>query len=62
MVIDAHGQVTHLRGYAMPGLYACGDVAAYLHVGVGYQAGLSIAGAIIFGRLAARHAAGLGPD
>ena len=57
LVTDGQGQVIHLRGHAIPGLYACGDVAAGRHVGVGYQAGLSLAGAMTFGMLAARHAA-----
>ena len=57
LVTNAHGQVIHLRGHAIPGLYACGDVAAGRHVGVGYQAGLSLAGAMTFGWLAAQHAA-----
>lgn len=55
---DANGQVLHLRGHAIPGLYACGEVAAWLHVGIGYQAGLSLAGGMTFGWLAAQHAAG----
>jgi len=49
--------VIHLRGHAIEGLYACGDVAASLHVGVGYQAGLSLGGGMTFGFLAAQHAA-----
>ena len=47
LLTDANGQVVHLRGHAIPGLYACGEVAAWLHVGIGYQAGLSLAGAAI---------------
>ena len=57
LVTNGVGQVTHLRGHAIPGLYACGEVASWRHVGVGYQAGLSLAGAITFGWLAACHAA-----
>ncbi len=57
LVTNGHGQVIHLRGHAIPGLYAVGDVAAGRHVGVGYQAGLSLAGAMTFGWLAAQHAA-----
>jgi 3-oxosteroid 1-dehydrogenase len=58
LVTDRNGQVVHLRGHPIPGLYACGEVASWRHVGVGYQAGLSLSGAITFGWLAARHAAG----
>jgi 3-oxosteroid 1-dehydrogenase len=58
LVTNREGQVMHLRGHSIPGLYACGEVASWLHVGVGYQAGLSLAGSITFGWLAARHAAG----
>jgi len=58
LLTDGNGQVIHLRGDPIPGLYACGEVAAWLHVGVGYQAGLSLAGGMTFGWLAAQHAAG----
>jgi succinate dehydrogenase/fumarate reductase flavoprotein subunit len=57
LVTNGQGQVIHLRGHTIPGLYAVGDVAAGRHVGVGYQAGLSLAGAMTFGWLAAQHAA-----
>jgi 3-oxosteroid 1-dehydrogenase len=57
LLTNGNGQVIHLRGHAIPGLYACGDVAASLHVGVGYQAGLNLAGGMTFGFMAARHAA-----
>jgi 3-oxosteroid 1-dehydrogenase len=57
LVTNGEGRVTHLRGHSIPGLYACGAVASWLHAGVGYQAGLSLAGALTFGLLAARHAA-----
>jgi 3-oxosteroid 1-dehydrogenase len=60
LVTNTAGQVLHLRGHAIPGLYACGDVAAARHVGVGYQAGLALAAAMTFGWLAAQHAAGAG--
>lgn len=58
LLTDGNGQIVHLRGQPIPGLYACGEVAAWLHVGVGYQAGLSLAGGMTFGWLAAQHAAG----
>ncbi len=49
-------QVVHLRGHAIPGLYACGSASAHSY-GVGYQAGCELGGAMTFGYLAARHAA-----
>jgi 3-oxosteroid 1-dehydrogenase len=57
LLTNSSGQVIHLRGHAIAGLYACGDVAASLHVGVGYQAGLNLAGGMTFGFMAAQHAA-----
>jgi 3-oxosteroid 1-dehydrogenase len=57
LVTDGTGRVIHLRGQPIPGLYACGEVASWRHVGIGYQAGLSLAGAVTFGWLAAKHAA-----
>ena len=58
LLTNGSGQVIHLRGHVIAGLYACGDVAASLHVGVGYQAGLNLAGGMTFGFMAAQHAAG----
>ncbi|HLQ34282.1 MAG TPA: FAD-dependent oxidoreductase [Chloroflexota bacterium] len=58
LVTNAQGQVIHVRGRAIPGLYACGEVAAQLHVGVGYQAGFTLTGAMTFGYRAAHHATG----
>ena len=57
LVTTRDAQVIHLRGHEIPGLYACGDVVALEHVGVGFQAGLPLAGAMTFGWLAAQHAA-----
>lgn len=58
LVIDEHGQVRHLRGHTIPGLYACGEVVAGAQwVGVGYQAGLTLAPSMTFGWLIAQHAA-----
>ena len=56
LVINSDAQVIHLRGEPIPGLYACGDVTAQRHVGVGYQAGLALAAAMTFGLRAAEHA------
>lgn len=58
LVITPHGQVVHVRGHPIPGLYACGEVAAQTHVGVGYQAGYTLTGAMTFAYLAVRHALG----
>ena len=57
LVTTRDAQVIHVRGHEIPGLYACGDVVALEHVGVGFQAGLPLAGAMTFGWLAAQHAA-----
>lgn len=58
LVIDPQGQVRHLRGHSIPGLYACGElVASSLFSGVGVQAGQSLAPGMTFGWLAAQHAA-----
>ncbi len=52
-----HGEVMHVRGHPIPGLYACGNAAAPADTGVGYQGGASIGSAMVFGYLAAEHAA-----
>ncbi len=57
VTIGNHGEVLHVRGHAIPGLYACGNTAAPTDTGVGYQGGASIGSAMIFGYLAAEHAA-----
>jgi 3-oxosteroid 1-dehydrogenase len=57
VMIGTHGEVLHVRGHAIPGLYACGNAAAPTDTGVGYQGGSSIGSAMIFGFLAAEHAA-----
>jgi 3-oxosteroid 1-dehydrogenase len=55
LLTDVHGRVTHQRRHPIPGLYACGNVAAATEHGIGYQAGLSLASAMTFGYLAVRH-------
>jgi 3-oxosteroid 1-dehydrogenase len=57
LLTDAHARVLHVRGHPIPGLYACGNAAAPTAYGAGYQAGLTLMGGMIFGYLAARHAA-----
>jgi 3-oxosteroid 1-dehydrogenase len=55
LLANSHGQVIHQRRHPIPGLYASGNVAAATEHGVGYQAGLSLAGAMTFSYLAVRH-------
>lgn len=56
LVTNTRGQVIHVRGHPIPGLYACGDVAAQMHAGLGYQAGYILTGAMTFGYLAVQDA------
>jgi 3-oxosteroid 1-dehydrogenase len=58
LTADAVGRVRHVRGHAIPGLYAAGNVCAVTEYGVGYQAGLSLASGMTFAYLAAAHALG----
>ncbi len=53
---NAHAQVIHARGKAIPGLYAAGNSAAPLDMGAGYQSGVSNLRGIAGGYLAAQHA------
>ena len=55
---DANAQVVHVRGHAIPGLYAVGNSAALLDLGGGYQSGTSNMRAIVWGYIAGRHLAG----
>ncbi len=54
---NEHGQVMHVRGRPIPGLYAVGNAAAPLDIGAGYQSGLSNLRGMVFGYLAGKHAA-----
>ncbi|MCH9016947.1 MAG: FAD-dependent oxidoreductase [Chloroflexi bacterium] len=56
LMTNESGQVLHLRGQPIPGLYACGSASSHYY-GIGYQAGCELGGAMTFGYLAARHAA-----
>ncbi len=58
LATDTNAQVLHLRGHAIPGLYAVGNSAALLDLGGGYQSGTSNMRAIVWGYIAGRHAAG----
>jgi 3-oxosteroid 1-dehydrogenase len=55
---NEHAQVMHVRGRPIEGLYACGNSAAPLDTGAGYQSGLSNLRGLTWGYLAALHAAG----
>ncbi len=55
---DTDGVVQHLRGRPIHGLYAVGNAAAHLDFGPSYVSGGLIARGIVWGYLAARHAAG----
>jgi succinate dehydrogenase/fumarate reductase flavoprotein subunit len=49
----------HATHQPVGGLYACGQiVASSLDLGVGYQAGCQLMRALVYGYLAAEHAAG----
>lgn len=61
LLTNRHGQVLHVRGHAIPGLYASGNVAAFVDYGAGYQAGLSLARGMTWSYLAVRHMAGKTP-
>jgi len=57
LVTDANGQVAHVRGHPIDGLYAAGNAATFLEMRRGYQSGLANTRGMTFGFLAARHAA-----
>jgi len=58
LATNTNAQVLHLRGPAIPGLYAVGNSAALLDIGGGYQSGSSNMRAIVWGYIAGQHAAG----
>ena len=55
---NEQGQVMHVRDRPIEGLYACGNSAALLDIGAGYQSGLSSIRGLTWGWLGARHAMG----
>lgn len=57
LMTDAHARVLNACGEPIEGLYACGNTAAPTFLGVGYQGGASIGAGMVFGYLAAEHAA-----
>lgn len=58
LLADASARVIHVRGHAIPGLYAVGNAAARTETGGGYQTGYSLASGMTFGLIAARDIAG----
>jgi 3-oxosteroid 1-dehydrogenase len=55
LLTNAHGQVMHIRGHAIPGLYGSGDVSAYVEQGSGFQAGTALGRGMAFSYLAIKH-------
>lgn len=62
VVINTHAQVIDAVGRPIPGLYATSNAAAPLGTGVAYTSGMTGGKAMIFGWLAAQHAAGVGHE
>jgi 3-oxosteroid 1-dehydrogenase len=56
LAADDCARVLHVRGQAIPGLYAAGNVAACTEYGAGFQAGLTLISGLVFGHWAARTA------
>jgi 3-oxosteroid 1-dehydrogenase len=54
---NEHGQVMHVRGKAIKGLYAAGNSAAALDTGAGYQSGISNLRGMTWGYIVAKHLA-----
>lgn len=54
---DENARVQHVRGRAIPGLYAAGNACAPLDIGAGYQSGLSNLRGMVNGFVAGKHAA-----
>jgi 3-oxosteroid 1-dehydrogenase len=52
---DVNGQVMHLRGFPIEGLYSSGNSTVHTETGLGYQPGMTIAAAMTFSYLAIRH-------
>jgi 3-oxosteroid 1-dehydrogenase len=56
LAADDCGRVLHVRGHAIPGLYAAGNVATCTEYGAGFQAGLTLMSGLVFGHWSARTA------
>jgi 3-oxosteroid 1-dehydrogenase len=54
--INQSGQVMHVRGRPIKGLYAAGNSAAHIDTGTGYQSGVANLRGIAWGWIAAHHA------
>ena len=54
---DASARVVHVSGRPIAGLYAAGNATAHLDVGAGYQSGIAHLRGLVWGAVAARHAA-----
>ena len=54
---NENAQVMHVRNRPIEGLYACGNSAAALDTGAGYQSGLSNLRGLTWGWIAGAHAA-----
>ena len=57
VLITPDAQVVRTDGGVIEGLYACGNTAANLLFGAGYGSGSAVGSSMVFGFLAARHAA-----
>lgn len=57
LLTDPNGNVRHVRGHLIRGLYAVGNAASFVDCMRGYQSGYPNARGLVFGYLAARHAA-----
>jgi succinate dehydrogenase/fumarate reductase flavoprotein subunit len=62
LVTSTSGQVMDAEGEPIPGLYATSNAAAPLATGLAYTSGMTGGKAMIFGWLAAQHAAGVGKE
>jgi 3-oxosteroid 1-dehydrogenase len=58
LLTNGRGQVMHIRGHPIAGLYASGDVSAYVEQGSGFQAGTALGRGMAFSYLAVKHMAG----
>jgi 3-oxosteroid 1-dehydrogenase len=54
--INQNGQVMHVRGKPIKGLYAAGNSAALIDTGPGYQSGIANLRGVAWGWIAAHHA------
>ena len=62
LVTNTSAQVIDVEGNPIPGLYATSNTAAPLTTGLAYTSGMTGGKAMIFGWLAAQHAAGIVPE